>query len=73
MELNKLIDFQQASKNRQAALKAGEMFYHGRDCKNNHGGLRYAKHRKCYECRIIDSRERYLVRKEKTLTEKVNG
>lgn len=51
------MNFQQASKNRQSALKTGNKFYIGRDCKRNHGGIRYAKWRKCYECMLIDSNE----------------
>jgi len=50
-----MIDFKQASINRQQAIKTGDKFYLGRDCKKQHGGKRYTKQRVCYQCMLDQS------------------
>ena len=50
-----MIDFKQASINRQNAIKNGKKFYIGRDCKHAHGGKRYTKQRVCYQCMLDQS------------------
>lgn len=50
-----MIDFTKASINRQQAIKTGDKFYFGRDCKKQHGGKRYTKQRVCYQCMLDQS------------------